>query len=183
MTEDSALITRAQNGDKEAFRLLVESHAQRLYALAYDLTANRLDAEDLVQEVFIKVYRYLASFRGNAKFSTWLHKITVNTWLNIRKSKYYQSRQNERTLEEKEHNMIRTNSDPATNVHEHISLALNRLSERERSAFVLRHYHDMPLREIGSALKITTGTVKSLLFRSVKKLQKQLEPYRQELEA
>ena len=83
MTEnENQLIERAQENGVDAFRDIVETYKDRIYCLAYDLTCNQHDAEDLVQEVFIKAFRSLDSFRGDAKLSSWLYRITVNSYLN-----------------------------------------------------------------------------------------------------
>ena len=82
MTQEHELIERAQAGDTEAFCSLARSYQRRIYALALHYTRDPHEAEDLSQEVWLKAYRALSSFRGEAGFYTWLRKITVNTFLN-----------------------------------------------------------------------------------------------------
>ena len=87
MTDEQLLIERAQQGDKDAFRQLVERSKITTYRLAYDLTGNRHDAEDLSQEAYIRAFRGLAGFRAEAKWSSWLHRITLNTFLDHKRAK------------------------------------------------------------------------------------------------
>src|SRR5210317_2135301 len=102
MEEEKKIIERVQSGDRLAFKQLVESHKKMVYYLAYDLTGNHQDAEDLSQETFIKIYNSISKFRGEAKLSTWLRKITVNLYLDMKRSKLYKSQKMQDSLEEKE---------------------------------------------------------------------------------
>lgn len=187
MPDERTLICDAQQGDHEAFRKLVECGRVNVYRLAYDLTSNQHDAEDLSQEVFIKAYRALGTFRGDAKWSSWLYRITVNTFYDfarsgMKKAIYYSDNQ-EHDSEENEILKQKDSIPPdasaeAAIIQEHIEEALNRLSPRERSVFVLRHYHDCSLKQIAGMLEISDGTVKTLLFRGIQKLQQALAFYR-----
>ena len=185
MTDEKLLIDRARNGDTAAFRQLVERSKGTTYHLAYDLTGNRHDAEDLAQEAYIRAYRGLAGFRGEAKWSSWLHRITLNTFLDQKRSDRHDTVEYDDEIEAPR---AAANAAPgpqeraeAEAIRRHVEGALDRLSPAERSVFVLRHYHDRPLKEIGEALGIAEGTVKVHLFRAVRKMQKHLEFYRNEL--
>ncbi len=81
VTDDRALVRRACEGDRSAFRQIVESHKGQVFSVALGLTRNHHDAEDLVQEVFLRAYQSLGRFRGDAQLATWLHRITVNAGL------------------------------------------------------------------------------------------------------
>lgn len=189
MTDEQLLIDRAQQGDGDAFRQLVERSNLNVYRLAYDLTGNRHDAEDVSQEVFVRAYRSLAGFRREAKWSTWLYRITVNLCLDHRDS------QSRRPLEYRDNidddvpaksGRTASGATPeketeATMIQQHIELALGRLSPQERSVFVLRHYHDLPLKEIADSMHIAEGTVKSHLFRALQRLRRELAFYRSDL--
>ncbi len=191
MTEDQILVQRAQQGDKVAFRELVERYKKKIYYLAYDLTGNFHDAEDLSQEVFIKMFRFLPRFRGEAKLSSWLYRITVNTYLSRRRRNQVSSLLRLESFAEEGENLQnfqlddnRSSPEQAaeeTLMQQHIEQALSKLTPRERSIFTLRHYHDLPLKEIAVTLKINLGTVKSLLFRALKKMQTELAFYKEEL--
>ena len=190
MTDEKLLIDRAQRGDMDAFRALVERSKITTYRLAYDLTGNRHDAEDLSQEAYIRAYRGLKGFRGEAKWSSWLYRITMNTFYDhwrVRKKQpvHFNDELELSTMPTTDHNNHPTpspeKSAEAGVMQQHIERALESLSPQERSVFVLRHYHDLPLKEIAATLEIAEGTVKSYLFRSIKRLQKELNFYRPEL--
>jgi RNA polymerase sigma-70 factor (ECF subfamily) len=188
MIDERELINRAQFGDMESFRLLVECARVNVYRLAYDLTSNRHDAEDLSQEVFLKAYRSLQQFRSDAKWSSWLYRITVNTCYDHYKSGATKIMDHRDVLEnEGNKNVLQGNTTPPDKstdsimIQENIDKALNQLTLRERSVFVLRHYHDLPLKQIAETLEITDGTVKTLLFRAIQKLRQELSFYKKDL--
>lgn len=168
-----------------SFRELVEQHKQRVYYLALDLTGNHHDAEDLSQEVFIKAHRSLDSFRGDASFFSWLYRIAVNTYLNKRRKKAVRYM----TLwDDFEHVTSGAGAAPEPDaqtersaMQAHIDASLEALSERERTAFVLKHYHGYKIREIAAMLDVADGTIKSLLYRATRKLRDELAFYRDEL--
>ncbi|MFZ5515454.1 MAG: RNA polymerase sigma factor [Candidatus Zhuqueibacterota bacterium] len=190
MNQDTVLVERARQGEKAAFRELVERYKKRIYYLSRDLTGNHHDAEDLSQEVFIKAYRSLKDFRGDAQFSSWLYRIAVNTSISQRRKKSYAAMTLHDFIEEdrgdnQDQEHLSTGQNPERSaeaglMQAHIDAALQRLAPRERSIFVLRHYHDLPLKEIAETLSITVGSVKSLHFRAIKRLRKELSFYREE---
>ena len=190
MVDDQLLVERAKGGDAQAFRDLVERSRQNVYRLAYNLTGNRLDAEDLSQDVFIKAYRSLPKFRGDAKWSTWLYRITVNTCMDHGRTKAGKKMESsfnqEETQAEYEVERSRDAVSPdrkaeSAIIQEQIESAMNALTEQERSVFVLRHYHDFSLKQIAETLEIAEGTVKAYLFRAVRRLQEKLSFYRNDL--
>jgi RNA polymerase sigma-70 factor (ECF subfamily) len=186
MIEERILLERARDGDQSAFEILVEQYKQTVYNLAYDLCLDRKDAEDATQEVFIKAYRSLANFKGNAMLKTWLYRITVNHLLNLRQSKHFRRRFLHDRLEDYQHTQASA-ANPhydteITDLHHHIKLALKKLSLKERTVFMLRYYHDLPVKEIAGNLRLTQGTVKSMLHRGVQKVQQYLAPIQQELD-
>jgi RNA polymerase sigma-70 factor, ECF subfamily len=186
VTDEQLLIRRAQQGDTDAFRQLVERSKITTYRLAYDLTGNRHDAEDLSQEAYIRAFRGLAGFRAEAKWSSWLHRITLNTFLDHKRAKKMNVEFDDETETTEtmnpDHHTPHTpgpeKSAEAGVIRQHVERALGCLSAQERSVFVLRHYHDLPLREIAATLEIAEGTVKVHLFRAVRRLQKELHFYR-----
>ena len=189
MTDEKLLIDRAQEGDRDAFRQLVERSNLNVYRLAYDMTGNRHDAEDLSQEVFVRAFRSLSLFRREAKWSTWIYRITVNLCLDHRDSKsrkrleYRDSIDDDVAADSHHDNPGRTPEREAESrmIQENIERALDRLSPQERSVFVLRHYHDLPLKEIADTMQIAEGTVKSHLFRALQRLRLELSFYRKDL--
>ncbi|TLY28818.1 MAG: sigma-70 family RNA polymerase sigma factor [Ignavibacteria bacterium] len=200
MTDEQLLIDRAQQGDREAFRHLVERSNADVYRLAYDMTRNRHDAEDLSQEVFIRAHRSLANFRREAKWSTWLYRITVNLCLDHRdkQSRKRMEYRDDTGYEDQADGSSRREarnsgaaSSPATSspdretesvmIQQHIEQALSRLPAQERAVFSLRHYHDLPLKEIADTMNIAEGTVKSHLFRALQRLRRELAFYKKEI--
>jgi RNA polymerase sigma-70 factor (ECF subfamily) len=191
MTDERVLVQKLQGGDAAAFRELVETYKQQVYYTAYDLSGNHHDAEDISQEVFIKAFRGIGRFRSDARLGSWLHRITMNAYIDSRRKK---ARKMVTTVDKKENNDFdpleaaadERALDPETSaasvrIAEHVGEALQHLTDQERIVFVMRHYHDMPLKEISRSLKVAEGTVKSLLFRSIRKLRGHLSFYRQEL--
>lgn len=188
MTDEQLLINRAQNGETEAFRRLVERSRVTTYRLAFDLTGNRQDAEDLSQEAYIRAYRGLAGFRGDAKWSSWLHRITVNVFLDQKRVKKesigYDEQETKDSMGTNHHHSNSPGPDKLAEagvIGRHIERALGCLSPAERTVFVMRHYHDLPIKEIASAMTLAEGTVKVHLFRAIRRMQKQLEFLRTEL--
>ena len=189
--DDRMLVDRAQNGDTDAFRVLVERSKVDVYRLAYDLTGNRHDAEDLSQDVFVKAYRSLSNFRGDAKWSTWLYRIAVNAHRDHVRPKMQRTLDYRDDLERHDivgstmnsHNDTITpdRSAESSMIQERIEQALETLTSRERSVFVLRHYHHLPLKQIAGTLKIAEGSVKAYLFRALQRLQSELAYYRTDL--
>lgn len=190
MKEEQVLVERARRGEMFAFRELVERYKKKIYYLAYDLTGNHHDAEDMSQEVFIKAFRSLKNFRGDAKLSSWLYRITVNTAISQQRKKSVSQMQLQASFEEEGRNEVQFSGGETTQnpekcaeaglMQQHIEKALQKLSPREKSIFVLRHYNDLPLKKIADILKINLGTVKSMLFRAIQKLRKELAFYKQE---
>jgi RNA polymerase sigma-70 factor (ECF subfamily) len=190
VNDEQTLVQRARNGEMGAFRELIELYRKKIYYLSLDLTGNHHDAEDLSQEVFIKAYRSLKNFRGDAKFNSWLYRITVNTCISQRRKKSlaamtlqedFESESTPQFFSESESSHNPERHAEASMMQQHINSALQQLTPRERSVFVLRHYNDLPLKEIAQILKITEGTVKSMLFRAIQRLQKELAFYRNEI--
>lgn len=186
MDSDTELVDRARKGDITAFKKLVTKHKNNVYYLAYDLIRCREDAEDISQDVFIKVYRSLSSFKGDSKFSTWLYRITINTCLSLKKSKSFNLMTNT-DVDQMEDIYPEYQStdipDPEIKtesvfISEHIELALQKLSGQERLVFTMRNINGMPFNEIVEILKLQPGTVRSLNFRALKKLSKVLSFYK-----
>jgi len=192
MDQERRLVTRIQDGDQEAFRELVEGHKQNVYYLALDLCGNHFDAEDISQDVFVKAYKGIGSFRSGAKIGTWLYRITMNACIDRKRRKSLNvislsdRREDESELDPLDLVADGVTGNPeremnASKIGTHIEGALDALSDQERAVFVMRHYHDLQIKEISASMEIAEGTVKSLLFRSVRKLRDKLSIYREEL--
>ncbi len=188
--DEKALIRRLQTGEASAFRELVENHKRALFNLAYDLLGNAADAEDISQEAFIKVYRSIGDFRGEAQLGSWMYRIVVNLCLNRRRKKALSAMELRESFEEDEQHPATPASDYAADpektteaaiMRQHLRRALGGLSPQQKTIFVLRHDEDLPLAEISQMLKISEGTVKSQLFRGLRKLQEALAFYKMDL--
>ncbi len=190
--DEQELISRAQQGDTGAFQEIVDRYKRQVYYLALDLTGNHHDAEDLSQEVLVKAYTSLHKFRGESKISSWLHRIAVNAHLDERRKKSLTLLRTSDELNESltMHSVAGSTfeTDPEKKIErskmqEHIDQALQTLTQRERTIFVLRHYHEHALKEIAEMLDLSEGTIKSFLFRAIKKLQKALSQYEYQFES
>jgi RNA polymerase sigma-70 factor (ECF subfamily) len=188
--DERELIQRLRAGESSAFRELVESHKRRLFTLAYDLLGNVQDAEDVSQEAFIKVYHSIGDFRGDSQLGSWMYRIVVNLCLNRRRKKALSEMELRSSFEDGEVHAPTPASHPQANpekmaeaemIRAHLRRALDALSEQQRAIFILRHDEDLPLAEIGKMLKISEGTVKSQLFRALRKLQEALAFYKADL--
>lgn len=181
------LIQKACKGNRNAFMKIVDQNKKKIFYLAYDLTGSWQDAEDLSQEVFLKAYRSIHTFQGHSSISTWLYRITFNTAIDIKRKKSYQMEKEHAPFEEQptatpiffDGNSKNTPESQIENQQllNQIEMALQSLSPRERTVFIMRQYQGMSGREVGDLLDISEGTVKSLLFRAIKKLKKNLNSY------
>ena len=175
------LIQLAQAGDSKAFHQLVALHDDKIMTLAFQLTQNTTDAEDLYQEVFIKAYKSISKFRFQSAFYTWLYRITVNTFYNLKRS------QNKMSILE----AIEDGSDHLLNISEEpndfperneiiiaVKEAAEKLPQKQRTAFLLKHMQNLKIREISGIMGIGEGTVKKYLFRAMEKLRIELKDYR-----
>lgn len=185
---ESRLVDQAKNGDRNAFREIVEDNKKRIFYLAYDLTGSQQDAEDLSQDVFIKAFRSMHTFKGEASIGTWLYRITLNTFLDQKRKKSYQAEKNQNPLDEHlQAEPVFSGNPSSTNpetyaeskqIQMHIEQALEHLSPRERSVFVMRHMQGMSGKTVGELLRISEGTVKAFMSRAIKKLQNVLSVYK-----
>lgn len=181
---DGAVVARAQSGDGDAFRTLVERHSRSVFRLAYRMTGNEQDAEDVVQETFLRAYKQLSHYESRSSFATWLYRIASNYSLDlIRMRKRHQDKRENDPEEGRSIMDTVAATEPAqdrlvfsTQVQLSVTAAMNELSDLERSAFVLRHFEGMSIEEIGSMLGTSLNATKHSIFRAVQKLRKRLEP-------
>jgi RNA polymerase sigma-70 factor (ECF subfamily) len=189
-TDEKILVEQMRRGHIGAFQELVERYKKKVYYLAYDMVDDHHEAEDISQEVFIKVFRFIKKFRKDAKFSSWLYQITVNTCIDMRrkKSSKPQILMEDSRIESIHHiEPAYSWTDSSINNPEHLTetdmiqqrihIALAKISPKERSVFVMRYYNDFKTAEIAETLNVSINTIKSLLFRAKKKLQKELSFY------
>ena len=187
MTDEHELIAGLARGDRAAFRELVETHKKKVYFLALDMVGNPVDAEDVSQEVFLKVFRSFNTFNREAKLGSWLYRITYNACIDhLRKRATTPEPMEDEALEAgfRSHPQLsapRPSDDPAlaaesAQLRERIERALETVSPQEKAVFILRHHEDLALGDIAEAMGLSVGSVKSYLFRAVRKLRKELLP-------
>jgi RNA polymerase sigma-70 factor (ECF subfamily) len=182
--DENALIEGMTRGDPRAFQELVERYKKKVYYLALDMAGNPVDAEDISQEVFLKVYRSFSTFRKGAKIGSWLYRVTYNASIDhLRKRGAAPEPVEDGVLESR--SQVDSGlpgtvpSDPAaaaesSQLRDRIDRALEKVSPQEKAVFMLRHYDDLMLKDIAESLGLSIGSVKSYLFRAVRKLQKEL---------
>jgi RNA polymerase sigma-70 factor (ECF subfamily) len=181
---DAVFVTKARSGDTDAFRVLVERHGRALFRLAFRMTGNEQDAEDVVQESFLRAYRQLGKFDERASFGTWLYRIATNCSLDLVRSRKRRSQNVAATDPEMDDPVLSLPStDPtpervalSTEVRERVADAMQELSATERTAFVLRHFEGMCIEEVSRVLECQPGAAKHSVFRAVQKLRRALEP-------
>ena len=184
MTEsDTDLIRRAQADDIDAFCLLAQRYARRIHLLAFHYCRNAQDAEDLSQEVWLKAYQALRSFRSDSSFYTWLRRITINAFLNHRRASFFRRRGQTTAVQ-----LVQIDSEPLESrsvspeniynklLFESVVEALAELTPSQRLAFLLRHYEGMSYDEIANAMNCSSGTVKKGVSRAIVKLRARLSP-------
>src|SRR5439155_18245697 len=184
--DDRVAIALARDGDRDAFRALVERNSRTVFRLAYRMTGNEQDAEDVVQETFLRVYRGLRHFEWRSHFGTWLHRIAVNCSLDLVRARQRHEEPPDRESREDDHAELAAQipgADPtpervvfSTEVQRKAEEVLAGLSPKEKAAFVLRHFEGMSIEEISRIMGIRANAAKNNIFRAVKKLRQELEP-------
>ncbi len=183
-TSAAAALARARRGDGEAFRELVERHSRSVFRLAFRMTGNEHDAEDVVQESFLRAYKQLGRFESRANFGTWLYRITANCAVDLMRAR--QARHDVSRSESLDVDVHQPTADApnpermaqSAEIERTVQGALGDLSPLERAAFTLRHYEGRSIDEIATTLNLGTSAAKHSVFRAVKKLRLVLEPLR-----
>jgi len=180
--DEKDLVQKSQEGNEEAYGVLVETYKRKVFNMVYSLTLNREVADDLAQEVFIKAYYAIPKFKGKAAFSTWLHQITVNHTKDfLRKSSrmrlvpFEETKADLSTHEDETEKREREEEQAQKKkiVHE----AIATLSGKYRIILSLRDIQGLPYDEISRVLNISPGTVDSRLHRARKMLKKKIIPF------
>src|SRR5437764_12214887 len=176
--DDSDLEERLRRGDPRAFEDLVIAYQHRVFGVALRMLRNRSEAEEIAQEVFLRVHRAVEDFRGEAKLSTWLYAITSRLCLNrLASGERRMAREGEESLER-----LRADADPAAHAERgELEAALQRaitaLPEERRVVAVLRDFEGLSYEEIAAALDLPLGTVRSRLHRARTDLKEKLERF------
>ena len=188
--DDGALVRAAQRGDEQAFRQLVERYQRRVYQLALGMMKDTDEAMDISQETFVRVHRYLPSFKGDSSFFTWTYRIAMNLCLDARRRKGRGERVDLLDSDEAE---IEAAMDPPSaalagpqrqalndELKGKIEEALASLSENHRAILLLREVEGLSYEELAKILKIRKGTVMSRLFHARLNMQRKLREYLEE---
>lgn len=172
--EEIQLVKSARQGDEEAFRMLFEANRQKIFALAFKYTKNREDAEDILQETFIKAYHALDKFHWeeNPSFSSWLYRIGINTSIDLIRKKKKMKQANIDSDDIERISVDEKISGPEASlqiqaVRERLDSALAKLTARQRMIFILRHYQQLSTQEIAEYMNCSQGSVKKQLFRAL----------------
>jgi RNA polymerase sigma-70 factor, ECF subfamily len=171
--DDTALVEACLAGDREAFDVIVRRHQRNVYQLCYRFAGNHEDASDLAQDVFIRAYRGLRSFRGTSAFSTWLYRVGVNVCLNrvgARPPRQFVTLDAVERVgagSERADSMISRRERAAE-----VRAAIARLPRKQRAALILRVYHELPHDQIAGILGSSVGAVKANFFHALANLRK-----------
>ena len=161
-----------------AFRSIVMHYGQLINRLAFRFTSNSQSAEDIAQETFIKAYKAIGKFKFDAKFSTWLYRITSNAAIDyLRKTQRQSHNESLDEIPQLVQKSCETISlGERIDLGRHISTALSELSDVERLAFTMKHHQGYSIQETAQVLKINNNACKQTIYRAVQKLRKQLTP-------
>jgi RNA polymerase sigma-70 factor (ECF subfamily) len=187
---DAVAVERTLAGDRDAYRVLVERHSRNVYRLAYRMAGNSHDAEEIVQEAFLRGYQKLKQFAGQANFGTWVYRIAANYAIDrLRQRKVEDSRREQPSRGCEDGNEL----DPLAQLKDsapsperlasssqlalRMQQALQELTPAERTAIVMRHWDGCGIEEIAAVLKSSTTAAKNTVFRAVQKLRGALEPF------
>ena len=187
---DSVAVARTLAGERDAYRVLVERHSAYVYRLAYRMTGNPHDAEEVVQEAFLRGYQKLRQFASQANFGTWVYRIAANYAIDrLRQKKSEQARRenpSRLTDDENEVDALSKVQDLAPSPERlagSVELAakmkesLDALTPAERTAIVMRHWEGCGIEEIAAVLKSNSSAAKNTVFRAVQKLRLSLKPF------
>ncbi|BBO67145.1 RNA polymerase sigma-H factor [Desulfosarcina alkanivorans] len=182
---DEELVLRLQRGDEWAFQLLVRRFRRKLFSIAFGITLDAEESQDIVQEVFLQVYQSVGNFRGDASLTTWLHRITVNRCLNWKRRWARRFRWLHVTSDDTDDQQGKAlesdlpspeNRVAGAQTRQQIDDALKKLPEQTRTVFVLRELEGLSYEAIADAVGIKLGTVRSRLFNARKRLREILQP-------
>jgi RNA polymerase sigma-70 factor (ECF subfamily) len=177
--EVQILLERAVEGNRQAFKEIVCLYQQKVFLLAYSILRNREDALDVVQETFMRLYQKLDAYAKGGNFQAWLLQIAKNLSIDYFRKHHARRREMESGQSVEALNPIASDysSNPTSSeLGRVISRGLERLGERQRLIFVMRHLNGLEYKEIAQVLGISVGTVKSLHFKAVRNLQHWLSP-------
>lgn len=183
---DHSIVRAVLAGDKDAYGALVRAHSTAVFRVAFRITGNEADAEEVVQETFLRAYQRLESYQQRSAFGTWIYRIAVNCALNRISQPGIEAEYrhgDETDPQEKTVQVAAKDADPerallSREITAAQELAMQRLTPTERTSFVLRHLEDRSMNEIAEVLGIAPNAAKQSVFRAVQKLRRELAPLR-----
>jgi len=179
-TNDSAIVQKALKGNQEAYTVLLKKYRGTIFSLVYRMVKSKDEAEDLVQETFIKAFSALSSFNDEYAFSTWLFKIASNNCIDYLRKKRLQTLSIDKPVESKDGQIVKEYPDPIETpekrliAHEKtsiIDIAIDSLPKKYRMVIIMRHKEEKSYEEIADELNLPLGTVKARIFRAREKLK------------
>jgi RNA polymerase sigma-70 factor (ECF subfamily) len=182
--EDFIVISRALKGDQNAYTELLKKYKGAIYSFIFKMIPEKEDAEDMVQETFIKAFSALPTFNNEFAFSTWLFKIASNNCIDYMRKKRLKTYSINKPIESKDGFVIQDLPDPLINPEmeyieserlSNIESAIQKLPKKYRSIIIMRHKEEKSYEEISAELNIPIGTVKARIFRAREKLKKLLK--------
>jgi RNA polymerase sigma-70 factor (ECF subfamily) len=184
--DDAAAVARVRSGDKDTFRLLVERHSQTIFRVAFRIMENEQDAEEVVQETFLRAYRALDRFESRSNFGTWIYRIALNRCYDLlaqRKSRPITQPQEDPDAQAAIEQIPTKNPTPerslmSQEIDTRVRSAMEHLTAGERTAFVLRHFEGRSIEEIARVLNVREGAARNSVHRAVLKLRQELQPLR-----
>jgi len=181
---ERAVVQSAQQGNPEAFRMLFEQNRQRIFSLAFQYTKNAEDAEDILQETFIKTFNFLDKYQieNDTSFSSWVYRISINCSIDYlrRKKNKKEDFSDWDTVEKTYSDDNRLSPEHSTRfeeLREKIAVLVEKLSPRQRMVFILKHYQQLSIKEIAELLDCSEGSVKKQLFRAISAIKNPLKKY------
>ncbi|MBN1938640.1 MAG: sigma-70 family RNA polymerase sigma factor [Candidatus Aminicenantes bacterium] len=175
----SGLVRRVRSGDREAFVALIGMYQKKVFVLAYSFFRNKEDAVDAVQDVFLRIYEKIDSFQDNRNFDAWLIQVAKNLCIDrYRRARGRREMESGVRVDEIPLADERSpNAERASNLKSALARSVDRLAERQKTIFLMRHVSQMGNEEIARALNISTGTVKSLHFKAIRRLRTLMGPH------
>ena len=184
--QDAAAVAQVLAGDRDAFRLLVERHSRSVFRLAYRLTGSQTEADDVVQETFLRAYAKLATYQHQASFKTWICRIAVNYSMDMMAKRKHETpmptvvgREGEA---EREFEIPSGRPGPerlvlSVEMQDAMSRGIQSLTDVERTAFVMRHFEGCSIEEISAVTHQSITSAKNTVFRAVQKMRRSLLPF------
>jgi RNA polymerase sigma-70 factor (ECF subfamily) len=173
-TTETQLLEKCRNGDQAAFKMLVEQHQSYAYTLAFRLLWQRQDAEDIVQEAFVRVWRHIGKFDLQKKFTTWLYQIVIRLCYDSLRARKRKTRIFQDDKPDADAFVPSENGDQNREKLQQLLTAVETLSPKQKLVFTLRDLHDFSIDQVASLTGLSTGSIKTNLYHARKTIRNQL---------